>query len=457
MTGIIEMKIFAEFVGTDGVLARREVFVVRRNVDQPHLKDFGLTLEEGKAILQRVQAEQTQFQVEQCGMRDRECTGCERRRAIHDYRKRSIHTLFGVCQVRAPRLRPCSCLAPHDTAPASRLMALMAGRTTPELERVQAELGARLSFREASRVLDLFVPAARPHNHKSVRNRLARVADQIETKDLSSPHRMSRVGPGPMSVFIDGAYIRAVPGFQTRHFEIIMGRVDTDGRVARHFVSAPNISTSKVDTIRAALRAQGWIPGRDITVFSDGDPALRGAVVSAARQQVTHILDWFHMSMRVRHIEQAFEGIRQFEPELKSWLLTSAYCDVPRLRHLLWSGYVDETRDALRLMSYWVRSAVSEHTHEINAKMKRFLVLIDELATYLRLNQASVINYCQRYWKGLPISSSRAESAVNALVNARMNKLRQMRWSPRGAQRVLQARAAVFDGRLKAGAFHLAA
>ncbi len=89
--------------------------------------------------------------------------------------------------------------------------------------------------------------------------------------------------------------------------------------------------------------------------------------------------------------------------------------------------------------------------------MKRFLLLIDELATYLRLNEASVINYCQRYWKGLPISSSRAESTVNALVNARMNKLQQMRWSPHGAQRVFQARAAVIDGRLKAGAFNLAA
>lgn len=457
MTGIIETKIFAEFVGIDGALVRREILVVRRNADQPHLKDFGLTLEEGKAMLQRAQAEQTQFQVEQCGMRDRECPGCERRRAIHDYRTRSIHTLFGICQVRAPRFRSCSCLAPHDTVPANRLMTLMAGRTTPELERVQAELGARLSFREASRVLDLFVPAARPHNHKSVRNRLARVADHIETKDLSSPHRMSRVGPDPMSVFIDGAYIRAAPGFQTRHFEIIMGRVETDGRVARHFACAPNISTRAADVIRGALRGQGWVPGRDITVFSDGDPALRGIVVGAARQQVTHVLDWFHISMRVRHIEQAFEGIRQFEPDLKTCLLTSAYCDVPRLRHLLWSGYVDETREALRLMSYWVRSAASEHTPEINTKLKRFLALIDELATYLRLNQASVINYCQRYWKGLPISSSRAESAVNALVNARMNKLRQMRWSPRGAQRVLQVRAAVFDGRLKSGAFHLAA
>jgi hypothetical protein len=73
------------------------------------------------------------------------------------------------------------------------------------------------------------------------------------------------------------------------------------------------------------------------------------------------------------------------------------------------------------------------------------------------LNQAFVINYCRRYWKGLPISSSRAEATVKTLVNARMTKLQQMRWSPRGAQRVLQARAAVIDRRLKAGAISLAA
>ena len=49
---------------------------------------------------------------------------------------------------------------------------------------------------------------------------------------------------------------------------------------------------------------------------------------------------------------------------------------------------------------------------------------------------------------GKPISSARAESTVNQLVNARMNKRRQMRWSPRGAHRLLQVRAAVLDGRL---------
>ena len=42
----------------------------------------------------------------------------------------------------------------------------------------------------------------------------------------------------------------------------------------------------------------------------DGDVGLRSIVLSATRQPITHIFDWFHLSMRRRHIEQAWEGIR---------------------------------------------------------------------------------------------------------------------------------------------------
>jgi len=49
-----------------------------------------------------------------------------------------------------------------------------------------------------------------------------------------------------------------------------------------------------------------------------------------------------------------------------------------------------------------------------------------------------LIDYGQRSRAGKPISTSRAEGTVNQLVNARMNKRRQMRLSPRGAHRVLQ-------------------
>jgi hypothetical protein len=80
---------------------------------------------------------------------------------------------------------------------------------------------------------------------------------------------------------------------------------------------------------------------------------------------------------------------------------------------------------------------------------------VRELETYLGLNANALIDYGRRYRANLPISTSRAESIVNSLVNARMNKRRQMRWSPRGAHRVLQVRAAVVDGLPSGGQLRL--
>jgi CHASE2 domain-containing sensor protein len=41
-----------------------------------------------------------------------------------------------------------------------------------------------------------------------------------------------------------------------------------------------------------------------------------------------------------------------------------------------------------------------------------------------------------------------AESAVNQVINARMCKRQQMRWSPRGAHLLVQVRCAVINGDL---------
>ncbi len=76
---------------------------------------------------------------------------------------------------------------------------------------------------------------------------------------------------------------------------------------------------------------------------------------------------------------------------------------------------------------------------------------------YPTLNEAALMDYGRRYRAGLRIAGSGAESVVNSLVNARMNTRRQMRWSPHGAHRVLQVRAAVIDGRLRAGHLNVAA
>jgi hypothetical protein len=89
--------------------------------------------------------------------------------------------------------------------------------------------------------------------------------------------------------------------------------------------------------------------------------------------------------------------------------------------------------------------------------IERFIQLASELRIYLTLNATALVDYGRRYRAGLGIASSGAESVVNSPVNARMNKRRQMRWSPEGAHRVLQVRAADMDGRLHTGQMRIAA
>jgi hypothetical protein len=93
----------------------------------------------------------------------------------------------------------------------------------------------------------------------------------------------------------------------------------------------------------------------------------------------------------------------------------------------------------------------------VEVKVGRLVAHCTELRGYIENNEDALIDYGQRYRAGKPISSSRAEGTVNQLVNARMNKRRQMRWSPRGAHRALQVRAAVLDGRFGQQAIQLAA
>ena len=58
----------------------------------------------------------------------------------------------------------------------------------------------------------------------------------------------------------------------------------------------------------------------------------------------------------------------------------------------------------------------------------------------------TLVNYGARHRKGLPISSSIAESAVNLVVSHRMAKKQQMRWTDEGAHRLVQVRVATLNG-----------
>jgi hypothetical protein len=137
--------------------------------------------------------------------------------------------------------------------------------------------------------------------------------------------------------------------------------------------------------------------------------------------------------------------------------LDLAQIDVERLRHLLWNGHHDKACEALGRIVSWAKDAIVLNESGVEAKASRLVARCTELRSYIENNEGALIDYGQRYRAGKPISTSRAESTVNQLVNARMNKRRQMRWSPQGAHRVLQVRAALLDGRFGHQPIQLAA
>jgi hypothetical protein len=57
-------------------------------------------------------------------------------------------------------------------------------------------------------------------------------------------------------------------------------------------------------------------------------------------------------------------------------------------------------------------------------------------------------NYAERHRAGLKVGTAITQGTANCLVNRRMNKSQPRRWSPRGADLLLQVRCALHNGTL---------
>jgi hypothetical protein len=445
-----------------GEVETTELVTIGRPVAAGTLAELGLAPSEAKAVLAQLQVIMVRSQVAGYVACHRLCPHCRVPRFPKDRRSRRLQTLFGAVEVEAPRFRVCRCRlpAPRAVVTFSPVRALLTAHCTPELERVQAELGARTSFREAARILGTLLPAS-PASHEGVRTRTHAVALRLEAADRRAAAAVVAEGTAAVDasrpvVMLDGAHVRAVPGHRVRNFEVICGKVEREGRSSRRFAFVRSVAEQPQALLHAALLDQGWREGSPMIAISDGDPALPALVRSATKAPVEPILDWFHLSMRVRHVEQTLVGLAALEPVQRA-PLEHARADVERLRHLLWNGNHREACQALDRIVGWLENAALLDSAAVAAKAGRLATHCAELRGYIENNEGALPDYGQRYRAGAPISTSRAEGTVNHPVNARMNKRRQMRWSPRGAHRVLQVRAAVLDGRFGQQATQLAA
>ena len=245
-------------------------------------------------------------------------------------------------------------------------------------------------------------------------------------------------------VGLDSGYVRDCRPQAEGSFEVVVGRILCKNKASRSlgFVRSIEGNRAAGDRLKLRLSEQGPIAD-DVTVLTDGDPGLRCLLISAL-PKATHLLDWFHLTRRLTVLKRVLHGkeaIKQFQ---------SCYHDrlcrhLESLKWRLWHGYIGGAINRIRALLFTLRLR-SMTGKRAAVRLRR---LIKELLRYLYNNIDSLANYGRRYHNGQRISTAFMESAVNQLIDKRMSKSQQMRWSPIGAHCLLQVRAELVDGRLR--------
>jgi hypothetical protein len=124
----------------------------------------------------------------------------------------------------------------------------------------------------------------------------------------------------------------------------------------------------------------------------------------------------------------------------------------PRLHWRIWNGKAknaQKTFDRIRKVMHLSKGERGQRTRGVASR--KLWHALHEIDQYLRSQSARLVNDAARYRAGMRVGTAVTEGTANFLVNRRMNKSQQMRWSRRGADLVLQVRCAVYNGTLGFG------
>jgi hypothetical protein len=177
---------------------------------------------------------------------------------------------------------------------------------------------------------------------------------------------------------------------------------------------------------------------------------LKNLVIAAPPNAPRGILDWFHISMRLRPIEQMAPGLAELLGGAGQGIAETLRLKLPRVRHQMWNGKWPAAIDRMREIYIGTARAADSCSPAYAERIRRFRQHLLDLRDYLRNNWSSLTNYVRARRIGLRISSSPAESRMSHLVNQRMGKRQPMCWSSEGVHLLLQVRCAVLDDRLEA-------
>jgi hypothetical protein len=398
-------------------------------------------------MLASVQQVITESQIEEYVDHQRQCSHCQQPLAYKGHHQIGMRTLFGKLTLSSPRLYTCSCQS-HQKRSWSPVAALFSERSTPELLCQEVRWASLLSYGVTVKLLSDLLPMEHQLSTSTVSRHVHQVAERLESELGDEQPSFIEGCPAewyelpepaaPLVISIDGGYVHARSKTQRKDgsFEIIVGKSTTGEGATTRFGLVSGYDPKPRRRLFEVLQGQGLQMNQAITFLTDGGDTIRDLTEGHSPLAV-HILDWFHITMRLTVLNQMAKGVvvehkgEKFEEELE------------RVKWFLWHSNVYK---ALQLLE-WLDQDIDAEASPEAGKLARALHEFDH---YIRANQSSIPNYDDRYRNGEAISSAVAESSVNQMISKRFAKKQQMRWSRRGAHLLLQVRTRALDDSLSA-------
>jgi hypothetical protein len=439
------MKFKVQIVIDDGESETRieDIICFDKNSDKGYCA--GISLLESKQLLKTLQKKMILYEALAYTNLHQSCPCCLNKLRVKGHHNIQYRTLFGTVSIPSLRLYNCNCHE-HLTKTFSPLSTWLPERTSPELVYIEAKWASYMAFDKTASLLQDVLPISASHNGATVRNHLHNTAKQQESELEGKPMCVSGCANDfaklpkpdkPITVGIDGGYVRSWSN-KKKNFEVIIGKSFSKTKSARRFGFVQTIDECPQRRLMHELIKQGMQANQQITFLSDGADNVRN-LQFIMHPEAEHILDWFHLTMRLTVLNQCAKGLANADPDEGA----KATKHLESVKWYLWHGNVEEALE--HLDDCYMLCDDEDITYK---KKKKLLGYLEELDTYVTNNQSLIPNYGERYRYGETIASSFVESTVNEVVTKRMVKKQQMQWSKIGAHYLLQARTAALNGDL---------
>ena len=274
-----------------------------------------------------------------------------------------------------------------------------------------------------------------------------RVGAGIEREAVARAKSPRPVPPSEtMTVSIDAGHVRTARGHQGRTFEVMAAQLSNDDGKPVLFSSVPGEADQQHTRLNGVLMGLGMTADTEVTILSDGANGPRSLGEAASTGTVFHVLDWFHLAMRVQHAAQCASGW----PDATVLGRQDGARFADAVEHIRWRLWHGQTARALRLIERTLAAveAKAEGKTAVAKSAAKLTKALAALETYVSGLAGLIIDYASTRLDDEPFSTSPTEGVMQWLLHRRMGAQQQMRWSPRGAHLMLQVRTAIVNGTL---------